>query len=298
MRGNAAISVRGLSFTYLNAERPALESVDLELPAGEWRLLLGPTGSGKSTLVRCLNGVIPRFYPGAQRGTIHLDGFDTAAGTVSTLASRVGIVFQNFESQIFSTTCLAEVAFAMENKGLPSGEIAGRAADLLSRVGLHGFDQRDPSTLSGGEKQRLVIAAVLALEAPLMVLDEPASDLDPGGRRAIYKMLGALPNESVLLVEHDLEGLPPVHGGALMNAGRVTRRWDGDDVDSMIGLAGTLASEGVRPPPLAVLAVRLAATHGVPLKVSRLEPAAVDASLASSGWRLDASRTPVSAAGV
>ena len=283
----AAISVRGLTFTYRNAARPALESVDLELPAGSWGLLLGPTGAGKSTLVRCLNRVIPRFYPGAHHGTILLDGFDTAAATVSSLASRAGIVFQNFESQIFSTSCLLEVAFAMENRRLPPGEIHRKAADLLARVGLAGFEQRDPSTLSGGEKQRLVIASVLALDAPLLVLDEPASDLDPGGRREIYRMLGSLENESVLLVEHDLEGLPPVDGGSLLKEGRVTRTWNEGTVASMIGLAREFESEGVRPPPLASLSAALAARYGEHPCASRLEPGAFDEALSSRGWRLD-----------
>lgn len=290
----AAFTLSGLSFTYRNAARPALAEVDLELPAGSRRLLIGPTGAGKSTLVRCLNRVIPRFYPGVQRGTIRLDGFDTAAATVPSLAGRVGIVFQNFESQIFSTSCLAEVAFAMENRRLPPGEIGGKASDLLARVGLAGFERRDPATLSGGEKQRLVIAAVLAQEAPLLVLDEPASDLDPGGRRDIYTLLGSLPNESVLLVEHDLEGLPFEDGGALLRQGQVTRTWSDGDAGSMIALAGLFESEGVRPPPLASLCSMLAERHGISPAVDRLEPAAFDAALVTGGWRIESPARPAS----
>jgi len=160
-----AISARSLRFRYRGARRPALAGVDLDLPRGSWGLLLGPTGAGKSTLVRCLNGAIPGFFGGDLEGDLEVWGEAPGRLTVPEMSRRVGIVFQDFETQIFSTSCLLEVAFAMENRGLDPGAILPRAEVLLGRVGLAGFAARDPATLSGGEKQRLVIAAVLAMEA-------------------------------------------------------------------------------------------------------------------------------------
>jgi energy-coupling factor transport system ATP-binding protein len=284
-----AISIRGLSFTYRGAARPALEGVDLNLEAGRWGLLLGPTGAGKSTLVRCLNRVIPQFYPGELGGEILLHGADTSGARVPDLAARVGVVFQDFESQIFCTSCLLEVSFAMENRCLEPGPMRRRAAELLARVGLSGFEARDPATLSGGEKQRLVIASVLALEAPLMVLDEPASDLDPGGRHEIYRLLASLENESVLLVDHDLEGVPPARG-TLLARGRCVRRWDQGPAGSMIALAGELEKHGVRPPPLAALAAMLERKHGRAPDARVLEPEPFHAAMQAEGWDVEPAR--------
>jgi energy-coupling factor transport system ATP-binding protein len=282
-----AISIRSLSFTYRGTTRPALNGVDLDLEALRWGLLLGPTGAGKSTLVRCLNRAIPQFYPGEHQGTILLDGVDTSGARVPELAARVGVVFQSFESQIFCTSCLLEVSFAMENRCLPPAEIRLRASELLSRVGLAGFEARDPNTLSGGEKQRLVIASVLALDAPLLVLDEPASDLDPGGRHDMYRLLASMENESILLVEHDLEGVPPACG-ALLAQGRIVHRWDQGPPASMIALAGMLEENGVRPPPLAALAARLQRSHGRAPGPRDLDPESFHAALRSEGWTVQA----------
>ncbi|HET6372959.1 MAG TPA: ABC transporter ATP-binding protein, partial [Candidatus Polarisedimenticolia bacterium] len=226
-----AVEARGVSFTYRGGARPALSRVDLDLADGQWGLLVGPGGAGKTTLVRCLHRSIPQFHAGDLTGSIRVSGRQIEGQRVAQMASQVGVVFQDFESQIFSTTCLLEVAFAMENRGLPPGSIPGRAEALLESVGLAGFADRDPVTLSGGEKQRLVIAAVLALDPSVLLLDEPASDLDSGGRSDVYAVLGRQKDSgqrpAVLLVEHDLEGLPPTDGGALLVDGCVTSSWGG-----------------------------------------------------------------------
>jgi energy-coupling factor transport system ATP-binding protein len=290
-----ALDVRGLSFTYRGAARAALRDVDLALPEGRWGLLLGPAGAGKSTLVRCVNRSIPAFFPGELSGGLAVSGLDASQRRPPEMARHVGVVFQDFETQIFSTTCLLEVAFAMENRCLPPDEIGRRAADLLRRVGLGGFEERDPATLSGGEKQRLVIAAVMALEAPLLVLDEPASDLDPEGRAAVYRLIDSIAGESVLLVEHDLEGLPRWGAGTLLREGSVDARWEEGPPSAMVHLADRLSEAGVRPPPLAslVAALRRKAAVGSPpappFSPERIEAETLDAALRDAGWRLEAS---------
>lgn len=285
--GPPAVRARRLTFTYRDAPHPALRGVDLDLEANAWGLLLGPTGAGKSTLARALNRTIPRFWPGRLEGTLEVAGNDTASMTVPAMARLAGVVFQDFETQILSTSCLLDVAFAMESRCLPPADIRRRALELLARVGLPHHAARDPSTLSGGEKQRLVIASVLALEAPLLVLDEPASDLDPSSREAIYVLVGSLRPGAVLLVEHDLEGLPRTDAGLLLEQGQVTARWDGEP--ALLARALELESAGVRPPPIATLAASLRARwkgrvpEGLPMS-----PEGFGSSLREAGWSLSA----------
>ncbi|MGH9869257.1 MAG: ABC transporter ATP-binding protein [Candidatus Polarisedimenticolia bacterium] len=285
-----ALSARGLTFTYRQGAHPALSEVDLDLAPGEWGLLLGPTGAGKSTLARILNRTIPRFFPGRLEGTIEVAGRDTRGLTVPAMAQLVGVVFQDFETQIVSTTCLLEVAFAMESRCLPPAETQRRALALLARVGLEGFAGRDPATLSGGEKQRLVIAAVLALEAPLLVLDEPASDLDPAGREAMYALVSRLEG-TTLLVDHDLEALPVTQRGVLLEGGRVMEAWQGPA--NLPRRAARLESSGVRPAPIPRLIADLETrwSDRVPGDLPP-DPDAFSRRLRGLGWSLSGS-TPV-----
>jgi energy-coupling factor transport system ATP-binding protein len=146
---------------------------------GERLAILGPSEAGKSTLALCLQGLIPRMIKGDFRGEITVDGVLTTSCRPRQLAGRVGILLQDFEAQLFSTRVDQEVAFGPENLGLPREELRGRVAECLALAGLAGLDDRDPVTLSGGQRQLLALAAVLALAPQLLVLDEPTTDLDP-----------------------------------------------------------------------------------------------------------------------
>jgi energy-coupling factor transport system ATP-binding protein len=291
-----AVRSRGLAFTYRDAPRPALREVDFDLAAGAWGLLLGPTGAGKSTLVRALNRTIPRFFPGRLEGRLEVAGHDTSSMSVPAMARLAGIVFQDFETQILSTSCLLDVAFAMESRCLAPADIRTRALDLLDRVGLPRHAGRDPATLSGGEKQRLVIASVLALEASLLALDEPASDLDPAGRESIYALVGSLRPGAVLLVEHDLEGVPPADAGLLIDEGRVAARWEGER--ALRERAPDLEAAGVRAPPMATLAASLRERwQGRVPEELPATPEGFTARLRQAGWRVTAPAPPMRRAG-
>ncbi len=146
---------------------------------GERVAILGPSEAGKSTLALGLQGLIPRMIKGDFRGLIEVDGVRTATCRPRQLAGRVGILFQDFEAQLFATRVDQEVAFGPENLGLPREELRQRVGECLARLGLAGLDDRDPATLSGGQKQLLALAGVLALAPQLLVLDEPTTDLDP-----------------------------------------------------------------------------------------------------------------------
>ena len=141
--------------------------------------MLGPSEAGKSTLALCLQGLIPRMIKGDFRGGVEVDGVLTTTCRPRQLAGRVGILLQDFEAQLFSTRVDQEVAFGPENLGLPREELRRRVEECLALMGLAGLDDRDPATLSGGQKQLLALAAVLALAPKLLVLDEPTTDLDP-----------------------------------------------------------------------------------------------------------------------
>lgn len=184
------------------------DGVTFAISPGEVVLLLGPSGSGKSTLALALNGLIPHEVPAELSGTITVDGELTTDRTVAQLSEHVGMVFQDPDSQLVTGTLLDEVCFGPENLLIPVDEVLTRAERALRRVGL--WERRDdnPDVLSGGGRQRLAIACALALESPLIVLDEPTANLDPAGIDEVYQALAEVVADgerSILLVEHNLD---------------------------------------------------------------------------------------------
>jgi len=165
-----AVTLEQVTFTYLGAMAPALKGVSFAQSAGEMIGVMGASGAGKSTLAKCLNRIVPEFEDGDFRGSILINGERLAHLRVCEVAPKVGMVFQDFESQLFSTNVAHEVAFAMEQVGMGRADMNRRIAPALEAVGLAGFEHRDPTSLSGGEKQRLAIASVLALRPGLIVL--------------------------------------------------------------------------------------------------------------------------------
>jgi len=207
-----AVEVRGLSFRYEGSEEWALREVDLEIDRGELVLVLGPTGSGKSTFLRCLIGLIPHFYSGEYLGSVRVMGMEVASTPVHRLATRVGMVFQNPETQIFSTSVESELAFPLENLGVPPEEIRRRVEDALDRFGLRDLRRRNPAELSGGQKQRLAIATVTAMGPDVLLLDEPTSMLDPLAAKEVLDLVVELCREegrTVLVSEHRTDLIAP-----------------------------------------------------------------------------------------
>ncbi len=159
------IKITDLHFRYKKAPRPVFQGLNLTVRPGERLAILGPSEAGKSTLALCLQGLIPRMIKGDFRGAITVDGALTTFCRPRQLAGRVGILFQDFEAQLFTTRVDQEVAFGPENLGLPREELRRRVAECLALAGLSGLDDRDPATLSGGQRQLLALAAVLAAPA-------------------------------------------------------------------------------------------------------------------------------------
>jgi energy-coupling factor transport system ATP-binding protein len=262
----AAVTVRGLRCTYADAAQPALDGFDCELPAGALAVVMGATGAGKSTLARCLTRIVPCFLPGDVAGDVRLLGAPVDGRRVGELAGTIGMVFQDFEAQLFSTDVTQEVAFGLEQTGVAPADMPSRMARALAAVGLAGFEGRDPTTLSGGEKQRLAIAGLLALRPPIMVLDEPTTDLDPVGRAEVLRVLAALRAEglTLLVIEHDAAAAADADELILLHAGRVVARGA-----PRVLLADVEACRraGVRPPDVARVFATLG-LHDPPLDVA------------------------------
>jgi len=204
-----AAVARSVRIRYPGATAWTPDEVEVEVAPGEVLLILGPSGCGKSTFALSFNGLVPHAVPAEFAGTMTVGGVSTREASVAELSERVAMVFQDPEAQLVTRTVLDEVCFGPENRLVPAAEVEARAEAALRAVGL--WDRRDenPDILSGGGKQRLAIACALALGSPLLVLDEPTSNLDPAGAEEVYRLLGELTapgsTRSVVLVEHDLD---------------------------------------------------------------------------------------------
>ncbi|MFI6980093.1 energy-coupling factor ABC transporter ATP-binding protein [Embleya sp. NPDC050154] len=192
-----SLVVRGLAYAYPDGHQ-ALYGVDLTIARGERVALLGPNGAGKTTLVLHLNGILT-----AGAGTVEVAGLPVAKEHLREIRRRVGIVFQDPDDQLFMPTVREDVAFGPANLGLRGAALEERVQDALARVGMAGFADRPPHHLSYGQRRRVAVATVLAMEPEILVLDEPSSNLDPASRRELAEVLRSL-DVTVLMVTHDL----------------------------------------------------------------------------------------------
>jgi energy-coupling factor transport system ATP-binding protein len=241
-----ALCARDLVVTYRDAATPAVRGISLAVRAGEIVVIMGATGSGRSTLVKSLARIVPSFHPATVAGEITVCGESVGTRSVRDLAGTVGVVFQDFEAQLFSTNVQSEVAFAMEHLAVPAAEMPARAEAALAAVGLVGFGGRDPATLSGGEKQRLAIAGLLALDPAILLLDEPTTDLDPLGRVQILDLLRRLraQGRAIVVVEHEIAAAVTADRIILLREGAIVA--DGRPGDILPQIAQFEAC-GVRP---------------------------------------------------
>jgi energy-coupling factor transporter ATP-binding protein EcfA2 len=228
------VEVRSLSYTYPGSTKPTLTNVNFSVEEGEFILLTGPSGCGKTTLCRCLNGLIPNSYGGEFNGQVIVDGLVTTEHPVYEIAQHVGLVFQNPENELFCTSVEREVAFGPENLALPREEIRKRVEESLAMVGISHLRDKSPEELSGGEQQKVAIAALLAMKPKILVLDEPTANLDPASAQSVLNVLLKLNEESgvtTILVEHRLEMVAHMaHRCAILNEGRLVLMGKPEDV--------------------------------------------------------------------
>ena len=202
---NNAIEIKDLCFTYKNSDVEVLKDIDLSIEEGKFTVIMGRTGAGKTTLAMLPNGIIPQLVEGTVKGTIIAAGKDSSKFRVQTMAKEIGLVLQDPETQIFGRTVDEDTAFGPRNYLVPREEIKVRIKSALGKVRLDGYEKRQTSQLSGGEKQRLAIAGILAMDPSIIILDEPTSELDPIGREEIYSTMVSLQKDqgkTVVAVEH------------------------------------------------------------------------------------------------
>ncbi|MGC9083403.1 MAG: ABC transporter ATP-binding protein [Anaerolineae bacterium] len=219
---------------------------------GTYVVIMGHEGAGKSTLCCSLNALVPRFFRGEYVGRVVVHGVEVAQARVAEMSRRVGLVLQDFEAQLFSTSVELEVAFGPENLRLPRDEIERRINRYLRFVGLAEMRRREPASLSGGQKQRLAIASVLALEPLVLVMDEPTTDLDPIGREEVLSVSDLLRQErrTLLVVDQDPETAVDADQVWLMRDGEIVAQGPPRKVLTDLAL---LEACGVQPPPTIAL---------------------------------------------
>ena len=191
-----AVEVADLRFAYPDGVQ-ALRGVNLTVRRGEKVALLGPNGAGKSTLLLHLNGIL------RGKGQVRIAGVPLRPDNLAQVRAQVGLVFENPDDQLFSPTVLDDVAYGPLYMGLPREEVLERAQRALAQVGMVGFDERRPHHLSLGQKKRVAIATVLAMEPAILALDEPTAGLDPGARRELIHLLRRLP-QTMIVSTHDI----------------------------------------------------------------------------------------------
>jgi len=199
-----------VSYSYPQAAQPALRDINLSVADGTLLAIIGANGAGKTTLCAAIAGFVPHHFRGELSGKVWVEGIDTAAATLAQLSQQVGFVFQNPFNQLSGAklTVAEEVAFGLENLGVPSAEMPARVEAALDLVGLAALADRAPYALSGGEMQRLALASILVMRPRVLVLDEPAAQLDPIGAQQLFAAVRALveaQNVTVVLAEHNLE---------------------------------------------------------------------------------------------
>ena len=201
------ISIRNLTFQYRIRDEPAVKNINLDLHKGELMLIAGTSGCGKTTLMRCINGLIPRTYSGTIEGEIKLFGKSVNTISLAELSQTVGTILQNPERQIVSGFVLNEIAFGPENLGLEREEILYRVDEALGYLGISDLRDRETFTLSGGEKQKVALAGVMAMRPQILILDEPLASLDSASSHEALLLFRKLADEgiSVMLVEHRID---------------------------------------------------------------------------------------------
>ncbi|MGR3766508.1 energy-coupling factor ABC transporter ATP-binding protein [Rossellomorea sp. NS-SX7] len=213
------INVNDVYFRYPDQEAYALEGINLHVEHGEWLAIVGHNGSGKSTLAKMLNGL---HFP--EKGDVTVDGIALEEETIWDIRSKIGMVFQNPDNQFVGATVEDDVAFGLENHGVPHEAMVQRVNNALKRVYMEDFLDQEPHHLSGGQKQRVAIAGVVALQPDIIILDESTSMLDPKGKKEVLETVRILKEKedlTVISITHDLEEAAKADRIIVLNKGRV-----------------------------------------------------------------------------
>lgn len=238
------ITVNNIKYKYnIDDDHLALNDVSFSVKQGEWLSIVGPNGSGKSTLAKTLNGLIA-----PQEGSVQVDGLDLTMENVWDIRQRVGMVFQNPDNQFVGATVQDDVAFGLENLGVPRPEMIERIEHALAQIGMTDFAEKEPARLSGGQKQRVAIAGIVALKPKIMILDEATSMLDPRGRQEVLQTVKEVKereNLTVLSITHDVDEAAASDRVLVMKGGQII---DHDKPEAIFSQTKNLMSYGLDVP--------------------------------------------------
>ena len=246
----ALLQIENLSWRYEGSTQWALENINLEVNKGDFVTIMGRTGAGKSTLCKCINSLIPRRSRGSMKGIVKIAGLNTRRANFYKITDIVGIVFQDPETQFLMMTVEDEIALGLENKGFSPKDIRTKITDVMEKIGLdNAYISKTPTELSGGEKQKVAIAMMLALDPELILLDEPTSDLDPVGKTTIFKVIEKLRKEketTIILVSHESERVAKFSNKVIiLDKGKITLQGNTKEIFKKVE---GLKQNGVRPP--------------------------------------------------
>ncbi len=201
------IDITDLTFRYRESAEPTVHDINLRIPSGTFVGITGPAGSGKSTLTYLMNGIAPHCYPGDFYGSVLVEGLDTCEVSLTDISALVGSVCQDIDSQMVTGNVEDEILFGLENFAVPKEEVEARLVEALTEVGILDLRDRAIAGLSGGQKQKVAIASVIALKPKILVLDEPTAELDPASSVAVFEMLrryARVHNTTVIVVEQKI----------------------------------------------------------------------------------------------
>lgn len=217
-----AIEFKDVTFTYPESKAPVLKKINFKVKKGSWTALIGHNGSGKSTISKLINGLL---LPDKDSGSvITVSGMNLNSENVWDIREKVGIVFQNPDNQFVGATVGDDVAFGLENRGVPMDQMVQTVKKVLSDVGMLDYIDAEPANLSGGQKQRVAIAGILAVEPEIIILDESTSMLDPSGRDQILKIIKRLMSEknlTILSITHDIDEADMADNVIVLNDGKI-----------------------------------------------------------------------------
>lgn len=258
----ARLEINNLKYRYPYTDRLALDGITCTIEPGEFIGVIGKNGSGKSTFTQALIGLVPNFYRGAYGGSVKVDGVNVNDVETDDLCQKIGLVFQNPFNQVSGSknTVYEEIAFGLENLGIPRDEMHKRIKDAMKLLDIERFTDREPFALSGGQMQRMAIASIIAMDPEVIILDEPTSQLDPQGSEEVFQAVQNLSQRgiTVIMVEHKMEKIAAY-------SDRVMLLDDGKLIDfdtpQKVFSRDDLAEHGVQAPAFARIGKGLGVRH-------------------------------------
>ena len=237
MANDNIIKIKNVSFSYPESDAPAIDNISFNVKRGSWTSIIGHNGSGKSTIIRLINGLLVPDENG--NPSIEVDGIKLTDDTVWEVRNRVGIVFQNPDNQFVGATVADDVAFGLENRGIPHSEMVKIVPEAIKAVGMSEYANSEPANLSGGQKQRVAIAGILAIKPKIIVLDEATSMLDPEGRNQILSIVQDMKDKydlTVISITHDIDEANMADQVLVMNDGKLITQGSTKTVFSQVSL--------------------------------------------------------------